>query len=79
MKEALRNYVCTELLGNGTGTEIDDEENLLLSGLVDSMGMMRLVLYIEENFSVAVPPEDVTIENFSTISSIAKYLETNKS
>jgi len=45
---------------------LSDDDDLLTSGLVDSLGMMSLVAFIEEQFGVAVPPEDVTLETFST-------------
>ena len=72
MKDELKNFICVELLSNH---EVGDEENLLLSGLVDSIGVMRLLAYIKENFRVAVPPEDVTIQNFMSITTITRYLE----
>ncbi len=72
MKEQIRNFIVTELL---SGQQIGDDEDLLISGLVDSLGVMRLVTYIEDQFAAAIPPEDVTIENFGTISTIGDYVE----
>ncbi|MEM6469273.1 MAG: acyl carrier protein [Planctomycetota bacterium] len=54
---------------------ISDETDLLGSGHIDSMGIMRLVNHLESEFGVSVPPEDVTIENFETVTKIASYLE----
>ncbi len=72
MKEKLQQYIQDELLD---GREISDDENLLLGGLIDSMGVMRLVAFVEEAFQVSVPPEDLTIENFMTIETMIRYLE----
>ena len=52
----------------------NEDDNLLTGGLIDSLGMMRLVDFIEQNFDLRVRPEDVTIENFRTISAIATYI-----
>ena len=46
-----------------------------MSGLVDSIGVMRLVAFIEEESGVKVPPEDVVIEHFENIFAIANYAE----
>jgi acyl carrier protein len=70
---AIKQYLITELLNDHKNLGIDD--NLLIGGLVDSLGIMRLVSYIEQNFSIRVPPEDVTIENFRSIRVIAEYTE----
>ena len=75
MKDALKRYVMEEILVHRLDRELGDDEDLLASWLVDSLGMMRLVGFIDEEFGISVPPEDVTIESFSTIATIAGYLE----
>ena len=72
MKATLKQYIQDELLD---GREVSDDENLLLGGLIDSMGVMRLVAFVGETFQVSVPPEDLTIENFMTIETMIRYLE----
>lgn len=51
------------------------DDDLLLTGLVDSLGVMRLVAYIEDTFAVSVHPGDVTIENFRTIADMTRYIQ----
>lgn len=75
VQDTLRNFLLTELLAGQPDLVIADDDNLLLSGLVDSLGMLRLVAFIEAQFQCDVPPEDVTIENFATLRVIADYLE----
>ena len=72
MKDSIRTFIVDSLL---SGTEIANDDDLLLSGLLDSMSVMRLVLHLETTFSVTVPPEDVVIENFTSVETIAAYLE----
>ena len=54
--------------------QIDKKDNLLEDGIVDSMGMMRLVLYVEEKFNIRIPPEDMSFENFKNVEHIVSYL-----
>lgn len=75
MKEELKRFVSHDLMNNGHDADIADDENLLLSGLVDSLGMMRLIGHIEDKCGIRVPPEDVTIENFMSINTINRYVE----
>lgn len=65
-------FICEELLDGDLVVTADDM--LLADGLVDSLGMMRLVGYIGDTLGVVVPPEDVVIENFSTVAHMVKYL-----
>ncbi len=57
--------------------DIDLEDDLLGNGIVDSLGMMKLVVYLENEFKVKIEPEDMTVENFSTVHSISEYLSKN--
>ena len=72
MKAAIKAYVVGELL---SGKDVGDKDDLLLSGLVDSLGVMRLVIYLEQQYSIKIPPEDVVIDNFMNIETISLYLE----
>ncbi len=79
IQEELLNYLTRELLNGQSNDKLEADDDLLGGGLVDSLGMMRLVAYLEERYQVVAPPEDVTIENFRTISSIARYVESRVS
>jgi acyl carrier protein len=39
------------------------------------MGVMRLVSFVEENFHIKIPPEDIVIENFMDVKAIVNYVE----
>jgi acyl carrier protein len=73
LRDDLRTFITDELLADEEPLEFDD--NLLDDGMVDSLGAVRLVMYIEEEFGYAIPPEDLTMENFRTIDALATYLE----
>ncbi len=70
--EPVRRYVQDTLLG---GRTISDDENLLLSGLLDSLSVMSLVAFVEQTYAFRVPFEDVVIENFETITAIKSYVQ----
>mgnify|MGYP000126731445 CR=1 FL=1 len=76
MKDILKNYIEQDMLSNRGGSELAHDDNLLTTGLVDSVGMMSLVVFIEDTFDLSVPPQDVTIENFLSINTIDAYLKT---
>jgi len=45
---------------------IDNDTDLLLTGLVDSLGVIQVVAWIEDELDVSIDPIDVTLENFQT-------------
>ena len=78
MTDILINYIKNELTRDHDDVVISEEDDLLGSGLIDSLGMMKFIGFIEETFDTKIPPEDLIIENFMTISCISSYLEKNK-
>lgn len=72
MRDSIRTFLETELL---SGRPIADDEDLLVSGLLDSLAVMRLVAFIEGRRERKIPAADVTLGNFATLDQIIAYLE----
>jgi len=68
-------FIRESLLSGKGDIELTAYDDLLGSGLIDSMGIMRLVEFVEDTFDKTIPPEDIVIENFMDVNSIVKYLE----
>lgn len=68
-------YIQNNLLSGKGEIELLPEDDLLGSGLLDSMGVMRLVGFVEETFNIKIPPQDIVIENFMDVKAITKYVE----
>ena len=73
MQSKLIKFINEQLLKNNM--TIDAEYELLLSGILDSLAVMNLVTYIEKLIGKPIPALDVTLENFSSVSAILRYLE----
>ena len=54
---------------------LDVDTDLLLSGTIDSLGVIRITHWLEERTGQVVPPGDVTLENFQSVAAIAAYVE----
>lgn len=74
-KEIIRDFFSNELL-QGTGeTVISDDDQLIESGIIDSLGIMTTLSFLEEKFSLQLASEDLVPENFATISTIAALID----
>jgi len=74
MNKTILDYITKELTNEQLEDELHSDDDLLGGGILDSLGMMKLILFIEERFEVKVPPEDMVIENFMTVNHINEYL-----
>ena len=71
--EALTRFIQDEIVLDDV--VVDGELDLLLTGAVDSLGVIRITHWMEETTGVAVDPGDVTLENFQTVDKMAAYLD----
>ena len=63
------NFILDESAG-----PLDGDESLTQSGVLDSMGVLELILFIEERFGVHVPDEDTLPQNLDTVDHIVGYV-----
>ena len=52
--------------------EVDD--SIIESNVLDSIGLIDLAIFIEENTGINIPANDINKENFETVNKIADYL-----
>lgn len=55
--------------------EISDQENIVMNGIVDSLGLIKIINFLEERFSLKIQDEDIIPEHFENIESISNLLE----
>lgn len=56
-------------------TTLDEDQSLISGGILDSIALLRLIAYLEEQFGVKVSDGDVNPDNFETLDKIKTYLE----
>lgn len=71
--DEIRKFIQNEIL-NDPHFAIEPDQDLLLNGTLDSLGVMRLVNHLETQGGIEVPAEDVTLENFQSLTAISGYL-----
>lgn len=70
----LAKFIEENLLRDGA-TKIGPEDSLIDSGIITSMGLIRLVTYIEQRTGVRIPDTMITPDNFDTITAIERTVE----
>lgn len=74
-QQVILTFITSQLL-DAPHSSLTADDELLGSGLIDSLGVMRLIQFLEDQFELRVPPADVTIEHFSTVATIVAYIAT---
>jgi acyl carrier protein len=73
-RELIRAFIIEKLAGRKGRKEIDDTSDLISSGVVDSLGLMQLIAFLEERLGIKVNDEDVTPDNFESVDAILSFL-----
>ncbi len=79
IKEAIRNYIKTELVNNQEHSNLADSDQLIESGIIDSLGIMKLIGFLEDSLSVQIDDMELVPENFSSIDAISTLVEKKQS
>jgi acyl carrier protein len=70
---SIRDYIKTELLMSDETSLGDDTP--LWGGVLDSVGLMQLITFIEEQFEIEVDDEELTSAHFGTVGNIAELVD----
>lgn len=73
-KTILTDYIKNEIMRN-RNAKLTEDQDLLSAGILDSLGILQLVGYIDQTFGIQVPDEDVVYDNFKSIGSLVSYLQ----
>ena len=74
-KSKIRAFIVENFLfGNDEG--LKDETSFLEEGIIDSTGVLELVDFIEEKYSITIEDEELIPENLDSINNVTRYLET---
>jgi acyl carrier protein len=79
LKENIRQYIAKNMLFSENGFPHSDDASFLEEGIIDSVGFMELVAYVQQTFGIEVGPEDLVPDNFDSVNKLARYVTSKKS
>ncbi|CAN5216212.1 hypothetical protein BH18ACT4_BH18ACT4_13380 [soil metagenome] len=75
VEQQVTELVSREMLSDEPGVVLTGDTPLIADDIIDSLGIIMLVDLLQDQFEVAIEPEDVVVENFETIGAITKMVE----
>jgi acyl carrier protein len=70
VREVIARFIADEFLPDTEADDIPEHLNLIDAGIVDSLGLLKIVAFLEEELQVNVEPEAMIPENLNSIRSI---------
>ncbi len=73
MKQKIREFIFNELIFVAEPEKFSDDDDLLEAGL-DSMGIMRLIMHVEEQFNVTLPDSEIDPDNVNSFNALEQWI-----
>lgn len=74
-RESVRRYILEAYLFTDDQSLLNDDESLLSRGILDSTGILELVMFLEEQIGVSVLDEELLPENFDSVNNLVKFIQ----
>jgi len=71
--EPILEFIRRELLA--PDDTIDVQDDLLSGELLDSLGVLRLSTFVEEQFAIRIQPTDFVVENFQNVEVLTRFVQ----
>ncbi len=73
-KETIKYFVLHNYFFSDDLSVVQDDQSFLESGIIDSIGVMEIVMFIEGEFSINVLDEEIAPENLDSINKIDAFV-----
>lgn len=73
--QGVEKFLLTEIAADLGKQSLDPDEDLLEQRVIDSMGILKLVIFLEKTHNIKVMDEDIVPENFQSLNSMATFVE----
>ena len=74
VKDQIREFISKDLASAKGVSSFSDQESLMEGGVIDSLGIFRLVAFLEETFRVRIGDEEITHENLKSVDAIEQLV-----
>src|SRR5438445_10830135 len=73
VKEPIRAFILEYAAGRGV-TEVKDDDSLLKTNVIDSLGVFRLIAFLEDTFPLIIEDSYMLQENFQSLNEIGGFV-----
>ncbi len=77
-EQAVRDFIVDNFLFGQEDDQLGNETSLLQAGVIDSTGVLELVVFLEESHGLKVEDEELVPENLDSISNLARFIRTKQ-
>lgn len=78
LSEKIKNFILTEICPEQNIQQLSEDEPLIESGIIDSLGVLKILAFLDEQYGIDLASSEIKPENFKTIRSICELVSNQK-
>jgi len=78
IKETVKNFILKEYLPGEDPAALTDTTPLMTTGILDSIAVLKVVNFLESEFSITIEPHEAVVENLNTVLDMAQLVSSKK-
>jgi len=78
LEAVINDYISRELVQDLSLLPLENATSLLETGILDSLSLLRLVVFVQDRFGITVDDVDLVPENFDRVDTICAYLRSRE-
>jgi acyl carrier protein len=76
--DTIKRFVIDEFLPDVSMEQLSSDDDLLANGIIDSLGLLKVIAWLEHQFELAVDDVDLSPDSFRTIAAISSFIENTR-
>lgn len=78
IEEQIRQHILHTQLPGEDPEQLQVDDDLIDSGILDSMGIMQLVTHLEKEYGISIRTEEIEPEQFTSVTALAAFVRTKQ-
>ena len=74
METTIKEYIARNILFTGDRFDYDDDVSFMQEAIIDSLGVMDLLEFVQSEFSIAVRTDEVIPDNFDSVTCLSAFI-----
>jgi len=74
----IKDFIQSEIIKGKSSEMVKTSDNLIESGIIDSIGIQVLIDFLEKKYSFQIADDEVIPDNFETVDAITDYVKHKK-
>ncbi len=74
VKTKLKEFLITNFLFSDDGIQFDDDDSFLEKGIIDSTGILELIEYLEDTYSISIEDDELIPENLDSMNRVEAFI-----